>query len=392
MSTPDFLPQDDSNFNPIRFYTAQDVYYYTIDNRPLQDLEQNLKAVRTGGGDASRRAAAMLGLNLGALYSELIATNDRTIATTGLGVVKTGNNSVRITPGAYYEMKSVSQSVADSIMKQALLTKTVEFSMPSPATGGTSLVYTVEGQFVELSQAEAASSQLPYVDPANKFSPSTYIHGELRLSIVNGISASTGTQTAAATSAGKFPLYNITLTQGQSNYKVELHPNAPRGRLFTKAVPFTALPSAAATSTTLNDMTVLSMAATGTQGVVVSTALNKGEINPYLPIKLKITFSPEIVGGNAILQFRYKAFAFGESTGVSPVNAGTETVSVVTVADGIQTYTMALTVPTHEFAGFVAGKWDLNKDHLKIIVERIGSSGSDTNAGSIRILSTTLTQ
>ena len=33
---------------PIRYYVPQDVYYYTIDNRPLTDLMANIQTVAAG--------------------------------------------------------------------------------------------------------------------------------------------------------------------------------------------------------------------------------------------------------------------------------------------------------------------------------------------------------
>lgn len=390
MSTPDFISQDDSNFNPVRFYTAQDPYFYTIDNRPLQDLESNLKAARSGGGDAARRAAAMIGLNIGAMNSELVATNGRAIATTGLQVVRTGNNSVRISPGAYYEMRSVSATLADSIMKQALLIKNVDFTIPSPVTGGTSMVYTIEGQYIDLNTAAAASSQIPYVDAANVYLPSTYIHGELQLSIINGASAPVGTEVAAPTTDGKFPLYNLTLSQGQTNYKVELHPNAPRGRVSARTV--TPAASTGAVLTTLNEMVAISLPKGDTSGVVLPSTMNENHLNPYLPIRLKITFSPSTVGGSVAFKMRYKAFAASELTSIATSVTAIDVAPVTSVADGIQTYTTAVSIPTSEFAGFLANRWVVNKEHLKIVLERISADATDTNAGDIRILAVTLFQ
>ncbi len=254
------------------------------------------------------------------------------------------------------------------------------------------MIYTIEGTFVELSQAEASSSQIPYVDATNKYLPSTYIHGELRLSMINGPSAPVGTEVPAETTAGKFPLYNITLTQGQSNYKVQLHANAPRGRLTSRTVPVTPLATNSATLGFLNDMSVYSMTKSGTQGVCIGSAMHENQINPYLPIRLKITFSPEIVGGNVSFRMRYKALAGGESTGVATTNSVIEVVPVVTVADGIQAYTLQVSIPTNEFASFVANKWVVSKEHLKIVLERHSADPDDTNAGAIRILSATLTQ
>lgn len=33
-------------FTPIRYFTGQDVEHYTVDNRPLQDIDQNLTALK----------------------------------------------------------------------------------------------------------------------------------------------------------------------------------------------------------------------------------------------------------------------------------------------------------------------------------------------------------
>lgn len=392
MSTPDFLPQNDSNYSSVRFYTAQDPYFYTVDNRPLQDLEDNLKETRSGGGDASRRAAALLALNLSAMYSELIATHGRLTAITGLQVIKTGNNSVRISSGSYYEFRSTSESVLNTMMKQALLSKSVDFNIASPVTGGTSIVYTIEGTFLELTPANAALSQIPYVDAYNKYLPSTYIHGELQLSIINGVAAGTGNEQPATTTSGKFPLYIITLTQGSSNYKVQLHPNAPRANLFARTVAPSALSINGAISSTLNDMKVFSFPKEDISGVTLPSVISEGTLSPYTPIKLKITFSPTMVNGSAVFRLRYKGYLMGENTAVINTTSPLDIFPITVVAGGIQTYITTVSIPTTEFAGFKDGKWLVNKEYLKIILERISNDPSDTNVGNIEILSITLIQ
>lgn len=392
MSTPDFLSQNDANYTPVRFYTALDPYFYTVDNRPLQDLEDNLKASRSGGGDASRRASALLGLNLGALYSELVTTQGRSTAITGLQVVKTGNNSVRVSPGAYYDTRGISTSVTDSMVKQALLTKNVDFNIPSPVTNGTSMVYTIEATFIELTQATAASSQLPYIDSANVFLPSTYIHGELQLSIISGVAATTGSEVPPATSAGKIPLYNITLAQGSSNYKVQLHANAPRGKFYARNVTPVPLAVNGAVIATINEMQVLNFAKSATTGVVLPSVLNESAISPYLPIRLKITFSPSMVSGNIAFKVRYKGFSSGELTTVAGTSTSLDTPSISVVAGGVQTYTTTVSIPNSEFAGFVNNKWVVNKEFLNIILERVSADALDTNPGDVRVMSIVLVQ
>lgn len=391
MSTPDFLPQDDANFTPVRYYTAQDPYFYTIDNRPLEDLESNLKSARTGGGDAARRAAALLGLNLGAVYSQLITTEGRTSAISGLGVVRLGVNAIRILPGAVYDTRSVSQTVSDPIVKQALMTKPYDFNLPSPATGGTSMVYTVEGTFVEFTDNNVSGSQLPYVDATNRFLPSTYIHGELQLSLTVGSSDISGKEVPAPTTPGKFPIYNITMTQGSTLHKIWMHDNAPRGIRMAREVNITGLAIGGATITAVEEAPAWKLPKAIVRGISAKAALHEHEINPYLPIRAKITFSPSMVGGVAALRLRYKTFANGDlMTAVNSSNI--EPVVVTTVANGIQVYTTSVCVQPWEFAGYVSSKWTVNKDFLNLILERVSLDASDTNPGDINVLSVTLVQ
>jgi hypothetical protein len=391
MSTPDFLPQDDNNFTPVRYYTAQDPYYYTIDNRPLEDLEANLKLSRTGGGDAARRAAALLAMNLGAVYSELITTGGRTSAISGLNIIRLGVNAVRVMPGAVYDTRSVSENLMDSMVKQALLTKNVDFNLPSPVTGGTSMVYTIEGTFIEFNSNNLANSQLPYVDGTNRFLPSTYIHGELQLSLTVGSSDVTGRELPAPTTAGKFPIYNITMTQGSTLHKIEMHANAPRALRMAREVTPTSLAVGGATITSIEESPALKLSKTSIGGVSAKVALHEREINPHLPIRAKITFSPSMVGGVAAFRLRYRAFANGEliTTGT---NTDIEPVIVTTVANGVQVYVTDVCVKPWEFSGYVSNKWMVNKDFLNLVIERVSNDAIDTNPGDINILAVTLVQ
>lgn len=55
----------------VQFYTAKDPYYYTIDNRPLQDLDTNIRKV-AGASDASSGSAERAALAAATLaYSQL---------------------------------------------------------------------------------------------------------------------------------------------------------------------------------------------------------------------------------------------------------------------------------------------------------------------------------
>lgn len=59
-----------SKLTPVRFYTPLDPYYYTVDNRPLQDVHQNILTVCneldlvTGGADRSALGAAAAAMSI----------------------------------------------------------------------------------------------------------------------------------------------------------------------------------------------------------------------------------------------------------------------------------------------------------------------------------------
>ncbi len=389
MSTPDFLPQDDTNYSTVRFYTALDPYFFTIDNRPLQDLEANIKAARSGGGDAARRAAALLGLNLSMVSAELIG-NNKTTALTGLQVLKTGNNSVRVSPGAYYDTRAVTTSISDLVVKQALLSHNADFNIPSPVTAGTSIIYTIEGEFSELSTINMATSSLPYVDATNDYLPSTLIHGELRLTLNSGVAAVS--PTVPTTTVGKFPIYNIRIAQGATTYTIELHANAPSFKTLSMNIGMTPLATGGITRTVTNEMNYNTFVEGSTTGGFSTIILNDNNINAFTTVKIKMSYVGTVTGGNAAFRIRYKAFSSGELASVVGTSTTIEAVPVTAAAGGIQSYTLVGRIPSTEFSGFVSNKWALNKEILNIVIERVGANGLDTNTGDIQVLSFNLIQ
>jgi hypothetical protein len=392
MSTPDFLPQNDTNFTDVRFYTALDPYFYTVDNRPLEDLQTNIKAARTGGGDSGRRATASLALNLAEVMSEMFTAQNQTTAISGLQVYRTGANAARVGPGAYYELRNISATVTHQVLKQALVTANTDFAITAPVGAGTSLVYTVEGQFYELNDTTMPATQLPYMDASNIYLPSTLVHGELRLTLLSGTAATTGTEVPAATTAGKFPLYNITIAQGSNTFKVELHANAPRPKALARNVTATPLPSGGTTAGTVNEMVMQTFVNASTTGVMLPSVLHENNVSPYMPIKVKMTFTSTVTGGAASFRLRYKAFSAAELTSVAGTTTALDNISISAAANGVQTYTTVVSVPPSEFAGFVSTAWVVNKEYLNVIVERVGGDSLDTNTGSTQVLSFALVQ
>jgi hypothetical protein len=387
MATPDFLAQDDTTFTSIRYFTEADPYYYVIDNRPLQDIETNLKDARKGGGDAARRAAVLNSLGMNVLSGALLpgAVNQSFI--TGLPVIKISDTVARIYPGAYYEARAISAGNADVVMKQALSVSNNDFTLTSPVSGGTSIIYTVEGEFVELSSGAMLTSKLPYLDNINNYLPSTLINGELKLTLLSGVAANTGSEVPAATTNGKFPIYNITLVQGTAGYTVKMHTNAPKSRRLNTA---SALIPTTGTAAIANDMSVVNLANAATQGIQIPLSIKDNNLNPYLPLKIKVLFTSSVGSGDVVFRTRYKGFSDGDLT-TTVLITGANSAVTVGAANTIKVAEIE-TVPNTEFATFNAGVWSISKEYLNMVFERVGADAGDTNTGVVSIVRVDLTQ
>ena len=75
MTTPAFVAQDQSSLTEVRYYTPFDPYYYTVDNRPLQDISSNIVTISSGGGDSARRAVLLSELAMSDMFRDLYSGN-----------------------------------------------------------------------------------------------------------------------------------------------------------------------------------------------------------------------------------------------------------------------------------------------------------------------------
>ena len=113
-----YAPQDDTTFTAIRYYTQFDPYFYTVDNRPLQDVETNLKAIRSGGAEAARRAVLIDSLGMSTLYQTLFPKVTGVVRTmTGLNISIPVANSLTVSAGAVYEARAINDNVATTVVK-----------------------------------------------------------------------------------------------------------------------------------------------------------------------------------------------------------------------------------------------------------------------------------
>jgi len=392
MTTPVFVPQDGSTLATVRYYTALDPYYYSVDNRPLTDLDSNLLAIGSGSGDSSRRAVLLDTLANNQAWSELFkAVTETQNMASGLVVSQVSSGVVSIGQGSVYELEPVNASLSTPIIKQALLLTPFNINVPAPTTTGQSINYLVQYHINDLSQTNMATSALPYVDPTNTFLPCLLMNKELIVSVVAGTASATGSQTTPSPTTGQSPLYVITSTYGVANPTVALASGAPVFRggdvVVTPVVPASGGPAIA----TVAGLPTLQFQKSGTETVAIPVDLNK--LDPYSPLTFKLIFSSDTAGGSFGIQASYGFIAVGGSTTAGLTGTAVETMNLSVSANSINTYqTSAAVVPNTAFSGFNAGVWSVNAGFLALTLQRVAGASNDTNSGNLYLHKVLLSQ
>lgn len=382
MTTPAFVPQDSSSLAAVRYYTQYDPYYYTVDNRPLQDIASNISTISSGGGDSARRAALMTQLNLSEVFRNLYTGNAGGYVT-GLAVTIPATNTIRVWPGSFYVTDTINASLTTQILKQALLLTTQDFTVAPPGTAGQSINYLIQIQNSTLNATTMPSSVLPFQDATNSFLPGLLLNGELKLGIKSGTAATTGTQTTPAADSGWTPLYAVTATNGVSNPTITYAASSPLYNRINHTAVVGYPSSGAATTTTVAGIPVSTFADAATSSIAIPFPVQTGTINPYAPLKVTVVYSASVNTGNAQVQLGYLALATGGSTGGAATSTTAEVVAAPATANTIGTYTLTATIPNSSFAGFVSGAWQITAQKLFLSFTRNGSAGPDTMTGNL---------
>lgn len=392
MTTPVFVPQDGSTLATVRYYTAQDPYYYTVDNRPLTDLAANVLSVGSGSGDSSRRAVLLETLAHNQSWSELFKGVTSTVnMASGLTINQVSAGVVSVGQGAVYELEPVNAGLSTNIIKQALLLTPFNLNVPAPSTTGQSINYLVQYKINDLSQTNMATSALPYVDATNAFLPCLLMNKELVVSVVAGTAATTGSQTTPSPTTGQSPLYVITATNGVAAPTVTIATGAPVFRggdvVATPVVPATGGPI----TSTVAGLPTLTFQKSGTETVAIPVDLTR--LNPYSPLTFKLTFSSDTAGGSFGIQASYGFIAVGGSTTAGLTGTAVETMALGVSANAINTYqTTAALVPNQVFSSFNAGTWSVNSGFLALTLQRVSTAVNDTNSGNLYLHKVQLSQ
>lgn len=372
MSTPAFVPQSESSMTPIRYYTPFDPYFYTVDNRPLQDIAANLTFLGVSGGDSARRATLLTQLGMSSAFAGLFDAEGGSGFVDGMDVSLSGT-TLQIGAGALYVTDAINTEISTSVVKQALSLKPTSFTLTAPTNGmGDAKDYLVQVKMGPLNQTTMETSELPFLDKDNTLLPGLLLNGEALISIKEGVTANLGSQVTPTADVGYLPLYIVTYAVSAANNRVRLHASAPKARGARAGTPLFA-------SNTL--------AGTGTSSLNVPVSLAGQGFNPLLPIKLRVLYSVSVPNNSAALQVKYLPLSTGVATGTAYSTAGQETVAMPVSANTLAEFvTTTAAIPTHAFAGFVGNTWQVNKSMLRVTLDRLGDDAADTTNGDITVL------
>jgi hypothetical protein len=218
VSTPTFNPTAEE-FDDVRLYTELDPYYYTIDNRPLQDIVENVGSLGSSS-DAARRATLIEALGSSAVLSGLFGSAKKI---TGLRATATTASTLTVDPGAMLSPGNISDGDTRQILRVAASPLPVVLSCPAPVTLGREFTYIVQAKFTDFTGAQT----YPNYDGANAFLPATLLNGFLQVNIIVGAEANIGASVAPTVTPGWDPLYTVVSAAGAPFPVLTLNASAP---------------------------------------------------------------------------------------------------------------------------------------------------------------------
>lgn len=218
MSTPTFNPTAEA-FDDVRLYTELDPYYYTIDNRPLQDIVENVGSLGSSS-DAARRAALIEALGSSSVLSGLFGSAKKVI---GLRASATTVSTLTVDPGAMFSPGNISDGDTRQVLRVAASPLPVVLNCPAPVTLGREFTYIVQAKFTDFTGVQT----YPNYDGANAFLPATLLNGFLQVNIIVGAEANIGASVAPTVTPGWDPLYTVVSAAGAPFPVLTLNASSP---------------------------------------------------------------------------------------------------------------------------------------------------------------------
>lgn len=220
MSTPEFVSSSQS-LATVRYYTELDPYYYTVDNRPLEDLASNIQS-SVNASDAGRIASLIGGLQLSATIAGMFGGSSTNPRTLGLVLTNPATGQVSLSAGVLTIQDAINSSDSRTVTKIAASPIDQTLSTPHPVTVGTEIYYLIEVNYASL----ASGSTFPYY-VTNPHLDSSLAHGELKVNVVAGVKATIGSGVVPTGTAGWYPLYVVQAKAGDTTVTITRPASTP---------------------------------------------------------------------------------------------------------------------------------------------------------------------
>lgn len=218
MSTPTYKRLTD-DLQPVRFYTNSDPYFYTVDNRPLEDLDYNIGQL-ISAADAGRRASLISALSESAMTAGLFGMgDDRTIGLTA----EAFTDEVVISPGALLTNQPVSESISDVVLKKAASPIDVTLQIPEPNLIDHERYSVIQIKYTSFGEGSPSL----YEDSGNTYLPSSVLNGKLEFSVVHGVEGLISEAEVPEVTEGWTPLYVAKRVYDDSEIYIYRHESAP---------------------------------------------------------------------------------------------------------------------------------------------------------------------
>lgn len=207
MPTPTFedIP---SNLLPIRFYTETDAYHFTVDNRPLEDLYQNVSEL-IKAADAARRAGLIEAVSTTAFQAWFTGAGEKFI---GFPARNISTGIVGLGAGILISNETLAVGGTEVVSKKAPLLAELELSVPFPFNGGKERKHLIQVRYVDFGTGQP----FPYEDLTNEYLASSVINGKLEVSVVSSGEVDEGTGVVPTPTAGWLPMYSVTCVYGET--------------------------------------------------------------------------------------------------------------------------------------------------------------------------------
>lgn len=194
-------------FTDVRYYGPLDPYFYSVDNRPLGDLANNITQTAVGV-DSVRNLHETLAYSVGAFLGASAGTYG-----TFLSPRPTLSNLSLTVPEGIVIKELAASQLDTTVVSKLAPTAAFNYTFTAPANSGESQVFVLEAAFVNIVGGEV----VPILDTSNPQTLDNNLTGVGTLQVIAGTSATTGTETAPAVTSGFFPLMKVTIANGQSS-------------------------------------------------------------------------------------------------------------------------------------------------------------------------------